>query len=59
MKVQYDPIPAIAELSAPALALWGERDVQVIVGVNAPPVKEALAGGHPDSGPTGRDELPG
>ncbi len=45
----YDPAPAIAELSIPALALWGERDQQVLVDVNLPPVRKALAGGHPAS----------
>jgi uncharacterized protein len=45
----YDPAPAIAELSIPALALWGERDLQVLVDINQPPVQNALAGGHPAS----------
>ncbi len=47
--LSYDPIPALKKLRAPALALWGEKDQQVLAGINAPPVQAALAAGHPAS----------
>ena len=40
--LKHDPAREIARLRVPALAVWGERDVQVLPEVNAPPVRKAL-----------------
>lgn len=36
----YDPAPTLASLKIPVLALFGEKDLQVLPEVNAPPVRE-------------------
>ncbi|MEQ9568793.1 MAG: hypothetical protein RLN75_01275, partial [Longimicrobiales bacterium] len=51
----YDPRPALESLEIPVLALNGSLDVQVLPGVNLPPMREAL-GGRPG---TTVEELPG
>lgn len=39
----YDPQPVLRALRVPALALFGERDLQVPPSQSAPPMREALA----------------
>jgi len=40
--LQHDPLPDISGLRVPALALYGEKDIQVIPELNAPPVRRSL-----------------
>jgi pimeloyl-ACP methyl ester carboxylesterase len=44
----YDPAPALADLDAPVLAVFGELDVQVAADANAPAAEAALAN-NPDA----------
>ncbi len=37
----YDPVPTLSGLKIPVLALFGEKDLQVLPEVNAPPMREA------------------
>jgi hypothetical protein len=41
--IDYDPAPALAKLTCPVLAMFGERDLQVPPSLNRPPVERALA----------------
>lgn len=46
--ITYDPAPVLRRVKIPVLALFGERDLQVLPHQNAPPVEEALrAAGNP------------
>jgi pimeloyl-ACP methyl ester carboxylesterase len=48
--LRHDPRPTLRQVSAPVLALFGERDLQVDPAQNAPEVEAALrAGGNPHS----------
>lgn len=48
--IVYDPAPTLRAVKCPVLALFGEKDLQVPPGQNAPPVEAALkAAGNPDS----------
>ena len=38
----YDPLPPIRKLAVPVLALYGEKDLQVLPPENMPPLREAL-----------------
>ncbi len=40
----YDPAPALKAMRCPTLALYGERDLQVPAGTNAPVARELLSG---------------
>jgi pimeloyl-ACP methyl ester carboxylesterase len=40
--MQYDPIPTLASLDVPLLALFGEKDENVVVSDNLPPMRAAL-----------------
>lgn len=45
----YDPVPTLESVDAPLLALFGERDRNVVVSENLPAMREALErGGNPD-----------
>ncbi|HOW44992.1 MAG TPA: alpha/beta fold hydrolase [Candidatus Aminicenantes bacterium] len=45
----YDPVPALEALACPVLALFGEKDIQVIPAQNRPPMEKALRkGGNRD-----------
>lgn len=49
LNMGYDPLPALEALEVPLLALFGERDRNVVVDENLPRMREALErGGHPD-----------
>ncbi|MBI3273072.1 MAG: alpha/beta fold hydrolase [Planctomycetes bacterium] len=41
--LDYDPAEALARVKCPVLAIFGELDTQVLVGVNRPPLEAALA----------------
>jgi fermentation-respiration switch protein FrsA (DUF1100 family) len=46
----HDPIPVLRRLSIPVLALNGTLDLQVLSGVNLPPIQAAIrAAGNPKS----------
>jgi hypothetical protein len=38
----YDPAPSLAKVQQPALALFGEKDLQVLPDINEPPLRAAL-----------------
>ena len=40
--LRYDPVPSVARLKVPALAIYGAKDVQVIPELNAPKIRAAL-----------------
>jgi hypothetical protein len=42
LNMQYDPIPTLASLDVPLLALFGEKDENVVVSDNLPPMRAAL-----------------
>jgi uncharacterized protein len=47
--VAYDPVPALKKVSAPLLALNGDKDVQVNAAINLPIIEKALKeGGNTD-----------
>ncbi len=49
LNMSYDPIQALESLQLPLLALFGERDRNVVVAENLPAMRDALErGGHPD-----------
>ncbi len=41
--LEYNPIQELENLKVPTLALFGEKDLQVLVDTNEPPMKKALA----------------
>lgn len=41
--LQFDPAPVLAKTKIPVLALYGEKDIQVLPGQNIEPMKRALA----------------
>ena len=45
LNMAYDPIPALASLRVPLLALFGERDRNVVVAENLPAMRGALERG--------------
>ena len=38
----YDPAPTLAKVKQPVLALFGEKDLQVLPAINEPPIRAAL-----------------
>lgn len=42
--LQHDPTPSLRALDVPVLAMWGDRDVQVLSAQNAPAFDAAVAG---------------
>ncbi len=44
--VEYDPAPALAKISCPVLALFGELDMQVPVALNKEPMQHAFQAGN-------------
>lgn len=42
--VSHDPTDALAKVEVPVLAVFGEKDKQVLAHLNVPPVRRALAG---------------
>ncbi|HVS01656.1 MAG TPA: CocE/NonD family hydrolase, partial [Thermoanaerobaculia bacterium] len=49
LNMAYDPLPVLEDLRTPLLALFGERDRNVVVAENLPRMRAALErGGHPD-----------
>jgi pimeloyl-ACP methyl ester carboxylesterase len=44
--VDYDPAPALAKISCPVLALFGELDMQVPVALNREPMQHAFQAGN-------------
>ena len=43
--IDFDPVTALARVTCPVLAIFGERDMQVAPASNRPPLERALAGG--------------
>src|SRR5207237_1401993 len=46
MNMRYDPLPALEHVKCPVLALFGERDRNVVPEENLPLMREALARAH-------------
>ncbi len=43
--IDFDPVPALGQVSCPVLAIFGELDMQVPVSLNRKPMEAALANG--------------